>query len=184
MGTLMRKLRLEVTSMSRRPPHRGKLVIREYQLQEREQKIMHLLDSFPNKIVRGLAMRSEAEWHYGRLYLVGAITKDQYDAANSLDRITRSYRMMIKRYGHVKAAKHEASSGSTTEDLSLSAQNKMEKVQKKYNEMYGVLKECGEEIEKAIIDALEKDEQTDLELIRDGLTVLAAFGRRLGRRKK
>ena len=53
----------------------------------------------------------------------------------------------------------------------------MKKVKEKYDKIYGALKECGQEIEKAILDTLEYDKQTDLELLRRGLTILAAWVR-------
>ncbi len=173
----VRSFQVEDMSKRARPATRRKPVVREFQLQEREKKLLELLDLYPNQVVRGLAVRPEAEWHYGRLYLVGALSKDQYDAACSLDKITRTYRLMIKRYGHVKAAKHEPGSGATREDLSLSAEKKMRKVNEKYREMYGALKECGPKIEKAVIDTLEYDKQSDLELLRNGLSILAAWAR-------
>lgn len=149
-------------------------VVRAYELQQREQALLDLLKSYPNQVVRGLAKRQEAEWHYGRLFLVGAITRTQYEAADYLDRVTRNYQMMIQRFGHVHAARFDKGSASTVEDLSKSARKRAEKVKKKYDEAYGILEACGDEVKLAIIAALRKDEKADLELIRRGLTVLSS----------
>lgn len=163
--------------MSRRsrPKNEDKPVNREFMLQERETALLDLIERYPNQVIRGLALRSEAEWHYGRLFLVGAITKRQYEAAAYLDKTTRAWRMMVRKYGHVQSAKYEPGSGATREDLSDSVIKKSKRIKKKYDLVYGALKQCGADVEKAVIDTLEKDSDADLELLRDGLTVIAAF---------
>ncbi|KKK69027.1 hypothetical protein LCGC14_2938160, partial [marine sediment metagenome] len=50
---------------------RDKPIIRAYELQHREQELLNLLETYPNQIIRRLATQQEAEWHYGRLYLIG-----------------------------------------------------------------------------------------------------------------
>ena len=162
--------------MSKRgKPRNERPVNREFMLQERERSLLDLMERYPGQIVRGLALRNEAEWHYGRLYLVGAITKQQYEAATYLDKTTRAYRMMIRRYGHVQASKYEQGAGSTNEDLSDSVIKRCKKIKKRYDLVYGALKECGDKVEMAVTETLEKDISADLDLLRRGLSVIAAF---------
>lgn len=152
---------------------RDEPTIRAYELQYREQELLGLLVLYPTQLIRRLANQREAEWHYGRLRLIGAITRAQYEAAEYLDRVTRTYETMLKRYGHVRAAGYEKFTSPTTEDLSKSAQKKFARAQKKYDEAYGILEACGEDVKIAVINALRKDEKSDLELLRRGLTVLS-----------
>lgn len=152
---------------------RDKTIIRAYELQHREQALLNLLEIYPNQIIRKLANQQEAEWHYGRLYLIGAITRDQYEAAAYLSKVTHGYEMMLKRYGHARASGYEKVTSPTTEDLSKSAQKKFARIKKKYDNVYSILKACGKDVEAAIINTLRKDEKSDIELLRRGLTVLS-----------
>ena len=152
---------------------RDKPIIRAYELQHREDALLHLLEIYPNQIIRRLATQQEAEWHYGRLYLIGAITRDQYEAATYLSKITRNYETMLIRYGHARASGYEKFTSPTIEDLSLSAQKKFARVKKKYDNVYNILKACGKDVEMAVINTLRKDDKSDIELLRRGLTVLS-----------
>ena len=152
---------------------RDKPIIRAYELQHREQELLNLLETYPNQIIRRLATQQEAEWHFGRLYLIGAITGDQYEAATYLSKVTRNYETMLRHYGHVGASGYEKFTSSTTEDLSLSAQKKFARVKKKYDNVYNILKACGKDVETAIINTLRKDDKSNIELLRHGLTVLS-----------
>ena len=152
---------------------RDKPIIRAYELQHREDALLNLLETYPNQMIRRLAMQQEAEWHYGRLYLIGAITRDQYEAATYLSKITHTYEIMLRRYGHVRASGHEKFTSPTTEDLSLSAQKKFARVKRKYDRVYSILKACGKDVEVAIINTLRRDDKSNIELLRRGLTVLS-----------
>ena len=152
---------------------RDKSIIRAYELQHREQELLNLLEAYPNQIIRRLATQQEAEWHYGRLYLIGAITGSQYEAAAYLSKVTHEYEIMLRRYGHVRASGHEKLTSPTIEDLSLSAQKKFARVKKKYDNVYSILKECGKDVEVAIINTFRKDEKSNIELLRRGLTILS-----------
>lgn len=152
---------------------RDKPTIRAYELQHREQELLDLLEIYPNRIIRRLATQQEAGWHYGRLYLIGVLTRDQYEAANHLSKVTRSYDMMLRHYGHVRAAGYEKATSPGIEDLSLSAQKKFARVKKKYDIVYNILKACGKDVETAIINTLREDEKSNVELLRRGLTVLS-----------
>ena len=126
---------------------RNKPVIRAYELQHRERELLDLLETYPSQMIRRLATQQEAEWHYGRLYLIGVITRDQYEAAEHLSKVTRNYETMLRRYGHVRASGHEKFTSTTAEDLSLSAQKKFARVKKKYDNVYDILKACGKDVE-------------------------------------
>ncbi len=152
---------------------RDKSIIRAYELQHRERELLDLLETYPNQMIRRLSLQQEAEWHYGRLYLIGAITRDQYEAAAYLSKVTHNYEMILRRYGHVRASGHEKFTSTTTEDLSLSAQKKFARVKKKYDNVYSILKACGKDVEVAIINTLRKDEKSNIELLRRGLTILS-----------
>ena len=152
---------------------RDKSIIRAYELQHRERALLDLLETYPNQMIRRLATQQEAEWHYGRLYLIGAITRDQYEAAAYLSKVTHAYEIMLRRYGHVRASGHEKFTSPTTEDLSKSAQKKFARVKKKYDNVYNILKACGKDVEVAIINTLRKDEKSNIELLRRGLTILS-----------
>lgn len=133
---------------------------------------MDLLQTYPSQILRGLAKRPEAEWHFGRLYLVGALTGDQYEAACYLDRVTRTYEKMLMKYGHLRASNMERTGGASQEDLSQSAQKKYQRAKRRHDEIYTILAQCGTAVCTAIVDALRKETKTDLELIHRGLTVI------------
>ena len=152
---------------------RNEPVVRAYELQHREKALLDLLENYPSQMIRRLATRQEAEWHFGRLYLVGVITRDQYEAAEHLSKVTRNYETMLHRSSGVQASGHEKFGSPSTEDLSLSAQKKFAKVKKKYDIVYSILKACGKDVEKAIINTLRKDEKSDIELLRRGLTILS-----------
>lgn len=152
---------------------RNKPVIRAYELQHREKALLDLLETYPSQMIRRLATQQEAEWHYGRLFLVGVITRDQYEAAAYLSKVTRNYETMLRRYGHARASGYEKFTSPTIEDLSLSAQKKFARVKKKYDNVYNILKACGKDVEMAIINTLRKDEKSNIELLRRGLTVLS-----------
>ncbi len=109
---------------------------------------------------------------------MGVLDHPQYQAAENLARITKTYEGMLQRYGHVKAANYGGTGGASPEDLSVSAQKKMEKAKRKYDEAYGVLHECGQATTKVVVDAMKEDKIGDLDLLRNGLTVLASFIRK------
>jgi len=155
------------------PKDRYTLPVRAYELQNREECLLDLLRSYPNHVIRGLAERPEAEWHFGRLYLVGAISRSQYEAADYLDRVTRTYERMLRQYGHLRASNAEKTEGKALEDLSKSAQKKFKRARKRYEDVYNTLTQCGNDVHKAVVDALRKDAKTDLDLIRRGLGVLS-----------
>ncbi len=153
-------------------------VLRAYELQHRERELLALLREYPNRVVRGLALQKEAGWQVGRLYLVGVLEHDQYKAAEHVERVTKAYEGMLVRHGQVRAANFAKTSGTPMEDLSQSAQKKMLRAKKLYDEVYGILKECGSDTEKAVLKAIKEDKITKLHLLKNGLTVLATLIRK------
>jgi len=147
--------------------------IRSYELQHREAAIRKLLNEHPSKIVRSLAKRSEAEWHIGRLYLVGVLSHNEYAAGAYIDQITRAYEAMIRRHGQLKAGSLEKTDTASPEDLSLSARKKFARLKRKHDEVYGVLSECGNDVNSAVVNALRKDDPVDISLLSRGLTVIS-----------
>lgn len=154
--------------------HPSSRTIRAYELQHRESALLDLLQSYPSHVLRGLAEQPEAEWNYGRLFLLGIITHDQYSAAKHLDQVTRTYEKLLRNYGDVHAMDPMKTSRTASEDLSLSAQKKFARVKKRYDYVYSLLNQCGTDVHDAVIDTLRRDEKTKLDLVRRGLTVLAA----------
>ena len=147
--------------------------VRAYELQQREVALLNLLRSYPNLVLHGLAKQPEAGWHFGRLYLVGVITQEQYDAAVYLDKVTRKYESLLRRYGHVGASSFEKVDNLSLEDLSLSAQKTFLRAKRKYEKAYDTLTQCGGNVKASIEAALRLDENADLTAIQRGLTVLA-----------
>ena len=137
--------------------------------------MLDLMKRYPNDFVRKMATKQEASWHFGRLFLIGAIDQDQYNAAVYLETVTRTYLSMLARYGHVHAAQLDRSSGTPVEDLSSSAQKRMARAKKKYEEVYAVLDECEPKVKLAVVKTLNEDALTDITLLRRGLTVLSVF---------
>lgn len=161
------------TETKRKDEFPGRLGISEYSLRRRADRLAKVISQYPDLVARGLASRDEAAWEFGRLYLVGAITREQKDAADELDRVTKRYRRMLKRYGHLQAANLEQIGGrAASENLSPQALNSFERAQKKYDEVYGRFNGCSEKSKEEVLKTLEEDTFTDLAALREGLDAL------------
>ena len=157
--------------------------VREYEIQHREAELLDLIQSYPTQVIRGLAKQPEAEWMFGRLFLVGVISHLQYEAAKHLDRVTREYERMLRRYGNVHASGFTKSDTPSREDLSQSAEKRFAKAKRQYDGVYGILNQCEDNVKDAIITTLRKEEKTDIEAVQQGLTVLATGLFSTGNRK-
>lgn len=147
----------------------------EYTLRRRADGIEACLHLYPTAVAMDLAHREEANWHFGRLYLVGAIDRYQYFAAQRLARVVWRYRRMLSRYSHASASDPSQTGGKAdTEDLSEAAQRRFARAQRDYEQMMGVLDDCSDLVREAVLGALERDEVTDLSLLKQGLTALTA----------
>jgi len=146
----------------------------KYMLRRRADALAEVIRVYPGDVALGLAARDEAGWHFGRLYLIGAINMYQYAAAQRLDWVTRRYRRMLVKHGHVSAV-DTASAGTRTsgEDLSEEAQRRMGKARRDYDQMYDILSDCPAGVREAVVGTLERDALTDLDLLRQGLDALA-----------
>ena len=145
----------------------------DYTLRKRAEKVSECLRLYPQEVALGLAKRDEAGWAFGRLFLVGAIDAEQYEAAKRLDRVVRQYKYMFHRHGLVAAMNLDmmmtGTLGISTEDLSETAIRECEKACDAYIVSYNRLGKCGLDVRKAILTALDKDLITDLHLLRRGL---------------
>lgn len=149
--------------------------LRAFELQHRERALLGLMQRYNGYLVRNLAEQQDARWCYGMLYLIGVINREQYEAAKRFEQDTKVYESMLVRYGIVKGSSYEKTSGASVEDLSQSAQKRMKRAKVRYDGVYGVLKECGDEVRKAIVDTLRNDKVSDIDLIRQGLTALSLW---------
>ena len=153
----------------------GRLGLSEYGLQRRADALAEVIRVYPGDVALGLAARNEAGWHFGRLYLIGAIDTHQYAAAQRLDWVTRRYRRMLVRVTHVSAVDPSSAGGTRTpgEDLSEEAQRRVGKARRDYDQMYDILSDCPAGVRDAVVGTLERDALTDLDLLRQGLDALA-----------
>ena len=168
MGRREKKLEI-VTRRYELPP------LRSFELQHREKALVDLMQRYNGHLIRSLATKQDARWCYGMLYLIGVINDEQYEAAKELESRTKTYEGMLVRHGIVRASSYSKTSGSSAEDLSKGAQKKMKKAKGKYEGVYGVLKECGEEVQKAVLETLRKDKVSDINKIRRGLTAISLW---------
>ena len=144
-----------------------------FELQHWEEALLELLQAYPSHVLCGPAEQPEAGWYFGQLWLLGIITRDQYDAAAYLDKVTHDYERMLHRHGTIRSASLGKVDGTTSEDLSQSAEKSFTRAKRRYDKVYDLLTQCGEDVREAIITSLRKDEKTDIELITRGLTVLS-----------
>lgn len=146
---------------------------REDTLKHRAAALAEIIQAYPQQIAFGLASREESGWIYGRLYLVGAINYDQRIAAERLNKSVVTYRRLLRR-GQLRAANIEAIRVGTgeVEDLSIVAEKAFERASAEYDRRISALKECGENVFYAVMESLETDRLTDLDLIRRGLDAL------------
>ena len=144
-------------------------------LRRRADALAEVIRVYPGDVALGLAARDEAGWHFGRLYLIGAIDTHQYAAAQRLDWVTRRYRRMLVRVTHVSAVDPASAGGTRTsgEDLSEEAQRRMGKARRDYDQMYDILKDCPAGVREAVVGTLERDALTDLSMLRQGLDALS-----------
>lgn len=153
----------------------GRLGPSEYTLRRRAEGLEACLNLYPTAVAMDLAHREEASWHFGRLYLVGAIDRYQYYAAQRLSRVVWRYRRMLSRYSHASASDPSATGGKASEeDLSEAAQRRFARAQRDYEQVMGILDGCSDLVREAVLGALERDEVTNLSLLRQGLSALTA----------
>ncbi len=164
--SISKDLRVEVSTFSRR---RG---LNEFTLNHRAEMILKCLQLYPLAVSKGLAKNPEANWLFGCLYLVGALNRNQYDACDRLDRITRRYRALLMPHTRIRGFNPEFVQGNTGEDLSPLASARLQKATEQYVVYYTTLKAAGTGVVEAIFKTLDKDLPTDLDLIRLGLDAL------------
>src|ERR1700733_1834897 len=82
----------------------------------RASKIELVLKELQPQIAEQLAKSPEAEWVFGRLFLLGLLNQPQLDAALRIDSVSRRYRSLLAPHGRVKGWRPE-SLRSSGEDL-------------------------------------------------------------------
>jgi hypothetical protein len=140
-------------------------------LNRRAQKIEACLRHFQVQVSHSLAGKAEAEWIFGRLFILHLLNQSQYDAALRIDMVVRNYRYLLAPHGRIKAWRPEALRQSG-EDLSPAAQKRMLEARRSYEEMYGVLRRCGDRVVSTIFTMLETDSLGDLSHVLQGLNAM------------
>ena len=80
---------------------------------------------------------------------------------------------MLSRYSHASASDPAGTGGKVvTEDLSEAAQRRFARARRDYDQVMGILGGCSGSVREAVLAALERDEVTDLSLLRQGLSAL------------
>lgn len=159
--------------VGRKPLAEPRVSPSEYAILRRADALAECIRLYPNDVAYGLASREEAGWHFGRLFLIGAIDKFQYIAAERLDQVTRRYKHLLNKYSLLKISNWESVGGASPEDLSPAASKRFEKVSKEYHIYQDALKECGPEVQQAVMEALDKDAMTDLVHLKRGLDIIS-----------
>jgi len=146
-------------------------------IQTRALKIGECLRLYPDQIALSLARHPEASWVFGRLYLIGVLSRHQYEVAVKLDRVVRRYRRLLAPHGKIKGFNPDALAAiaRSAEDLSPEAQRRMLQAKQDYEGLYHALSQQGKDVVDAVITALDKDKPTDLHCIRKGLNALLAL---------
>jgi hypothetical protein len=152
---------------------------RQYTLNHRARKLSEIISAYPQQIALGLANRDDASWIFGRLYLVGALDYDQKAAAERLNFAVATYRRLLHRYHGPKLSNPNLDipliDGGREEDLSPAAEKRFEKARREYDRHMEILHACGQNVEEAVMNALEKDVLVSLALVCQGLNALCAL---------
>lgn len=176
-----RQIRKKHQRQKHKLSHKAPLVsdnrLNEYAVRHRAVKLSQIISAYPQDIAYGLARKDEAGWHFGRLYLVGAIDLQQYSASKDFDRTVRQYKRMLHRYPDAFARNYEHVGGGSSEDLSEPVLKRCVNAYERFFDLYNKLDECGLEVKDALFAALEKDAIIDLELLRRGLDALSKTSR-------
>lgn len=148
--------------------------------QERKRivELSKIISKYPECIVRKLARRKEASWLFGRLYLLGAISQNQFKVAERLDLIIRNYRRIFGRFVNQPGAiDYSAVGGDTIEDLTDSALKKASRAQREYDRAMRAISRAGDDAKQAIIIGYDKDKLVvSPDLIAEALEYVAIEG--------
>lgn len=155
-------------------PNGADSIVNPSTVSQRAARLSELIAAYPHKIAYDLAMRDDAGWVFGRLFLVGAIDHDQKIAAERLGRAVHNYHRLLHRHYGPKVSNPSFEVGQATgEDLSKQAEKKLRRAIQEYERVVGVLRLCGDKVERDILQALEIDSLTDLDSVRLGLEALS-----------
>lgn len=153
----------------------------DHTLDRRAEKLIETIIRYPDLAVqsigRDLAKQQYAGTIFGRLYMLGAIDWQTRLAADKFVTTLKQYRQGLSKYSTVRISNYEntgtGGSSSPSEDLSDAALKRFKKIQKKYDHLRGILKECGADVEKAVMDAADDEILGDLVLIKRGLVAIS-----------
>ena len=147
---------------------------------QRQWALIQLLQIYPAvPLLRGLAACRDAEWHIGRLHLVGALTKKQLTAAEYIAKVRDRYSHMINPNGSPKAVDIGKVSGGGHENLSEAALRSYQRTKRQYEKVEKALDRCGGRIKDVVLQALNGTEDVPLDLLARGLdAVYEVVGRR------
>lgn len=141
-------------------------------LNHRADQICLCLDVYRRNFAVALAVAPEAEWIFGRLFLLGLLTQAQYDMALRIDGVLNKYRKMISPYTQLKSWKPETLRGVLHVKLDAKEERKMIELRKEYEKIHGIMNGCQKGTAAAFFGALENDTAPELGLIYKGLNAV------------
>ncbi len=147
-------------------------------LDRRAEKIIETIIRYPELAVqtigRDLALQQYAGTIFGRLQIIGAIDWQQRLAGEKFTTTLKQYRQGMSKYLSTRTSNFESVGGGTgTEDLSPAALKRFKRIQKRYDYARDMLNQCGEDVEQAVMNAVDREILGDLALIKAGLDVLS-----------
>lgn len=167
------------TKNERRRERRGeKEEMSVHSLHRRAELMAVYLRNYPEDLARKLSASSHAGWPFGRLFLIGAISLEQYEAAQLLDRTVSKYRVLLNTYSSVRTTNYgQRVSGSSVEDLSPAAQEAFRRAKEAHDRAIKSLMDAGSDVHRSVVSLLEDTGHLPaLYLIRRGLDALLERG--------
>ena len=141
---------------------------------QRTRELLRVLNAYPDvKLLSGLAKCRDAEWHFGRLYLIGAITKTQLESASQAASVIEAYNKSIYPGGEPSSVDYAKVGRSSTEDISKRAENKQLQLKRKVQRVLRILHENEDHVRSAFFQALQGDLKVPLKHLREALDSLS-----------
>ncbi len=137
----------------------------------RTEKLSTCLSLFHTEVARSLAVNPEAEWIFGRLYLLGLLNDEQYAAAMRIDNLLKRYRSLLAPHGRIRAWRPE-NLRATRENLSPEEMKRMLVVRAEYEKMFSVLKQAGPAVVNCVFTMIDTDVAGELSLVYKGLNAM------------
>ena len=140
-------------------------------LARRTELIAVLVSRYPDKFAAPLAKDGDASWHIGRLFMVGAITEAQRDAADRYRRAIRAYQSVLGAPRTPHALDMDRLSGIVPEADDAHTR-RFKRAKRAYDRYHQALAQHGYSMIRAMTRALA-DEDIDINILRLGLDALA-----------